>query len=192
MTTVVYMRTIDGLKRVDTIYRRIDDIFIDPEAFRPDSMLGVPGIMRAWRAGNVALANAPGSGVADDKVIYSYVPEIIRYYMGEDAILPNVPTWRCSDTQQLDHVLANIADLVVKPANESGGYGMLVGPHATKAEHAEFPRTAEGRSAQLHRPADAGAVDGANALRRRRWSRATSICGRSFCRAAACPLRPAA
>ena len=134
----VYMRTIDGLTRVDTIYRRIDDVFIDPEAFRPDSMLGVPGIMRAWRAGNVALANAPGSGVADDKVIYSYVPDIIRYYTGEDEILPNVPTWRCSDKQQLDHVLANIADLVVKPANESGGYGMLVGPHASKAEHQKF------------------------------------------------------
>ncbi|MBT8089836.1 MAG: circularly permuted type 2 ATP-grasp protein [Gammaproteobacteria bacterium] len=134
----VYMRTIDGLKRVDTIYRRIDDTFIDPEAFRPDSMLGVPGIMRAWRAGNVALANAPGSGVADDKVIYSYVPDIIRYYMGEDEIIPNVPTWRCSDSKHLDHVLNNIADLVVKPANESGGYGMLVGPHASKAEHEKF------------------------------------------------------
>jgi uncharacterized circularly permuted ATP-grasp superfamily protein len=134
----VYMRTIDGLKRVDTIYRRIDDTFIDPEAFRRDSMLGVPGVMRAWRAGNVALANAPGSGVADDKVIYSYVPEIIRYYMDEDAILPNVPTWRCSDSKQLDHVLKNIADLVVKPANESGGYGMLVGPHASRAEHERF------------------------------------------------------
>jgi len=135
---VVYMRTIDGLKRVDTIYRRIDDTFIDPEVFRPDSMLGIPGLMRAWRAGNVALANAPGSGVADDKVIYSYVPDIIRYYMGEDEIIPNVPTWRCSDTKHLDHVLANIADLVVKPANESGGYGMLVGPHASKAEHDKF------------------------------------------------------
>lgn len=135
---VVYMRTIDGLKRVDTIYRRIDDTFIDPEAFRPDSMLGIPGIMRAWRAGNVALANAPGSGVADDKVIYSYVPDIIRYYMAEDEIMPNVPTWRCAEKQHLDHVLKNIADLVVKPANESGGYGMLVGPHATKAEHEKF------------------------------------------------------
>jgi uncharacterized circularly permuted ATP-grasp superfamily protein len=134
----VYMRTIDGLTRVDTIYRRIDDTFIDPEAFRPDSMLGVPGIMRAWRAGNVALANAPGSGVADDKVVYSYVPEIIHYYMGEDEILPNVPTFRCADKKQLEHVLANIKDLVVKPANESGGYGMLVGPHASSAEHDQF------------------------------------------------------
>ncbi len=134
----VYMRTIEGLTRVDTIYRRIDDTFLDPEAFRPDSMLGVPGLMRAWRAGNVALANAPGSGVADDKVVYSYVPDIIRYYLDEDAIIPNVPTWRCSDPVQLDHVLTNLADLVVKPANESGGYGMLVGPHASQAEHETF------------------------------------------------------
>ena len=134
----VYMRTIDGLRRVDTIYRRIDDIFIDPEAFRPDSMLGIPGIMRAWRVGNVALANAPGSGVADDKVVYSYVPDIVEYYMGEKPVIPNVPTWRCSDPKQLDHVIANIAELVVKPANESGGYGMLVGPHASKAEHDKF------------------------------------------------------
>lgn len=135
---VVSVRTIDGLKRVDTIYRRIDDVFIDPEAFRPDSMLGIPGLMRAWRAGNVALANAPGSGVADDKVVYSYVPDIIRYYLGEDAILPNVPTWRCADPRSLQHVLANLDKLVVKPANESGGYGMLIGPHATTGEREQF------------------------------------------------------
>ena len=134
----VYMRSIEGLTRVDTIYRRIDDVFIDPEVFRPDSMLGVPGIMRAWRAGNVALANAPGSGVADDKVVYSYVPEIIRYYLAEEAIIPNVPTWRCSDPGHLEHVLAKLPELVVKPANESGGYGMLVGPHATKKDHEQF------------------------------------------------------
>ncbi len=135
---IVSVRTIDGLKRVDTIYRRIDDTFLDPEVFRDDSMLGVRGIVRAWRAGNVALANAPGSGVADDKVVYSYVPEIIRYYLGEDAILPNVPTWRCSDAKSLQHVLANLDKLVVKPANESGGYGMLVGPHSSKQERDEF------------------------------------------------------
>ena len=134
----VFMRTIDGLTRVDTVYRRIDDLFMDPETFRPDSMLGVPGIMRAWRAGNVAVANAPGSGVADDKVVYSYVPDVIRYFLDEDPIIPNVPTWRCSDPKHLEHVLANIADLVVKPANESGGYGMLVGPHASRAEHERF------------------------------------------------------
>ncbi|MEE4173855.1 MAG: circularly permuted type 2 ATP-grasp protein [Xanthomonadales bacterium] len=135
---VVYMRTIEGPRRVDVIYRRIDDTFMDPEAFRPDSMLGVPGLMRAWRAGNVAIANAPGSGVADDKVVYSYVPEIIRYYFDEDAIIPNVPTWRCSEPEHLEHVLARLPELVVKPANESGGYGMLIGPKASRAEHEEF------------------------------------------------------
>ncbi len=134
----VYVRSIDGLSRVDTIYRRIDDVFLDPDVFRPDSMLGIPGIIRAWRAGNVAIANAPGSGVADDKVVYSYVPDIIKYYLGEDPIIPNVPTWRCSDPQHLDHVLKKLPELVVKPANESGGYGMLVGPHASRKEHAKF------------------------------------------------------
>ncbi len=134
----VYVRSIDGLNRVDTIYRRIDDVFMDPEAFRPDSMLGVPGLVRAWRAGNVAIANAPGSGVADDKVVYSYVPDIIKYYLGEDPIIPNVPTWRCSDPAHLDHVLKKLPELVVKPANESGGYGMLVGPHASRKDHRKF------------------------------------------------------
>ncbi len=134
----VYMHTIEGPARVDSIYRRIDDIFMDPEAFRPDSLLGVPGLLRAWRAGNVALANAPGSGVADDKVVYSYVPEIIRYYLDQDPVIPNVPTWRCSDPQHLEHVLTHLPELVVKPANESGGYGMLIGPRASKAEHEEF------------------------------------------------------
>ena len=100
--------------------------------------LGVPGIFNAYRAGNVVFANAPGTGVADDKVVYSYVPDIIRYYLQEDAIIPNVPTWRCSDPKHLDHVLAKLPELVVKPANESGGYGMLVGPHATREEHEQF------------------------------------------------------
>ncbi|MBC8210394.1 MAG: circularly permuted type 2 ATP-grasp protein [Gammaproteobacteria bacterium] len=134
----VYMRNIDGLSRVDVIYRRIDDLFIDPEAFDPNSMLGVPGLMRAWKAGKVALANAPGAGVADDKVVYSYVPEIIKYYLDQDPIIPNVPTWRCMDKESLDYVLEHLAELVVKPANESGGYGMLIGPASTKAERAEF------------------------------------------------------
>jgi len=134
----VYMRNIDGLSRVDVIYRRIDDLFIDPEAFDPNSMLGVPGLMRAWKAGNVALANAPGAGVADDKVVYSYVPEIIKYYLDQDPIIPNVPTWRCMDKESLDYVLEHLAELVVKPANESGGYGMLIGPASTRAERAEF------------------------------------------------------
>lgn len=136
----VYLKTIDGLRQVDTIYRRIDDTFMDPEAFRPDSMLGVPGLMRAWRAGKVAIANAPGSGVADDKVVYSYVPEIIEYYLGEKPALPNVPTWRCSDPEHLEYVLEHIAELVVKPASESGGYGMLIGPHADRGEHEKFRR----------------------------------------------------
>ncbi len=136
----VYMKTIDGLVRVDVIYRRIDDLFLDPEVFAPDSMLGVPGIMRAWRAGKVALANAPGCGVADDKVIYTYVPDIIRYYLAEEPMLPNVPSYRCVDKEQRDYVLDNLDQLVVKPANESGGYGMLIGPKASRAERNRFAR----------------------------------------------------
>ena len=134
----VYMRTIEGLEKVDVIYRRIDDDFLDPEVFRKDSTLGVPGLMRAWKAGNVALANAPGAGVADDKVVYAYVPEMIRYYLNEEPILPNVPTYLCSNPEHLEYVLEHLAELVVKPANESGGYGMLVGPHATAKEVAAF------------------------------------------------------
>ncbi len=139
----VYMRTIGGLERVDVIYRRIDDDFMDPEAFRPDSMLGVPGMMRAWRNGKVGIANAPGSGVADDKVLYTFVPEMIRYYLDEDPVLPNVPTWRCVDPKERAHVLAHLDELVVKPANESGGYGMLVGPHSTRKQRTEFAQWIE-------------------------------------------------
>lgn len=134
----VYMRTVDGLKRVDVIYRRIDDDFLDPEAFLPDSMLGVRGLMRAWRKGTVALANAPGAGVADDKVVYAFVPEIIRFYLGQEPLLPNVPTYLCMKPDDCRYVLANLERLVVKPANESGGYGMLVGPHASKQELRQF------------------------------------------------------
>ncbi|MGQ8365433.1 circularly permuted type 2 ATP-grasp protein [Glaciecola sp. 1036] len=134
----VYMRTVSGLARVDVIYRRIDDWFIDPEVFNPDSVLGIKGIIRAWKAGNVALANAPGSGVADDKVVYAYVPEIIKYYLKEEAILPNVPTYKCNNKKEREYVLENIENMVVKPANESGGYGMLIGPHATTSEHEKF------------------------------------------------------
>ena len=136
----VYMRTIDGLVRVDVIYRRIDDLFLDPEVFNADSMLGVPGLMRAWRTGNVALANAPGCGVADDKVIYTYVPALIRYYLAEEPLLPNVPSYRCVEKEHRDYVLDNIETLVVKPANESGGYGILIGPHATKREREQTRR----------------------------------------------------
>ncbi|HDZ16084.1 MAG TPA: circularly permuted type 2 ATP-grasp protein [Methylophaga aminisulfidivorans] len=134
----VYMKTIHGLERVDVIYRRIDDDFLDPEVFREDSMLGVPGIMRSWKAGKVAIANAPGCGVADDKVIYAFVPDMIRYYLDEEPILSNVPTWLCREQEQLDHVLEHLSELVVKPANESGGYGMLVGPHSTAEKVEEF------------------------------------------------------
>ncbi len=136
----VYMRTIEGLAKVDVIYRRIDDLFLDPEAFLPDSALGVPGLLRAWKKGNVALANAPGAGVADDKVVYTYVPDIIRYYLGEEAILPNVPSFRCVNPEECEYVLANLDKLVVKPANESGGYGMLIGPKASQEELDEFSK----------------------------------------------------
>lgn len=134
----VYMKTIDALTRVDVIYRRIDDMFIDPEAFNPDSILGVLGLMRAWKSGNVALANAPGAGVADDKVIYAYVPKIIEYYLNEKPLIRNVETFICDDPEQRQYVLDNIEKLVVKPANESGGYGMLIGPHSTPAECEKF------------------------------------------------------
>jgi len=130
----VYMRTIAGPQRVDVIYRRIDDLFLDPEAFRPDSTLGVPGLIRSWRAGNVAIANAPGAGVADDKVVYAWVPDIIRYYEGAEPLIPNVPTWRCLYEDERRFVTDNIGDLVVKPANESGGYGILIGNRATTEE----------------------------------------------------------
>jgi uncharacterized circularly permuted ATP-grasp superfamily protein len=134
----VYMRTIAGLQRVDVIYRRIDDVFLDPETFRSDSLLGVPGLMRAWRRGNVALANAPGAGVADDKVVYAFVPEMIEYYLDEPPILPNVPTYLCMEEKDKEYVIANLDKLVIKPANESGGYGMLIGPHSSKAERSAF------------------------------------------------------
>ncbi len=135
---VVYMRTTGGLRRVDVIYRRIDDDFIDPLAFRPDSALGVPGIFNAYRMGNVALANALGTGVADDKAVYAYVPAIIRYYLGEEPILDNIETYLCEDRQQLKYVIDHLEELVVKAVGESGGYGMLVGPHSTAAQREQF------------------------------------------------------
>jgi uncharacterized circularly permuted ATP-grasp superfamily protein len=130
----VFARTTQGFEKVDVIYRRIDDDFLDPEVFRPDSFLGIPGLMKVYRAGNVALANAPGSGVADDKAVYAYVPAIIKYYLGEEAVLPNVPTYICWNDQERDHVLKHLHQLVVKPVNESGGYGILIGPHASAEE----------------------------------------------------------
>ncbi len=134
----VYMKSIAGLERVDVIYRRIDDEFLDPEVFNPTSVLGVRGLMRAWRKGNVGIANAPGAGVADDKVVYAFVPQIIRYYLDEEPILANVPSYLCMYDDQREYVLANLDKLVVKPANESGGYGMIIGPRATPEERAQF------------------------------------------------------
>jgi len=136
----VFMRTIDGLAQVDVIYRRIDDLFLDPKVFNKDSLLGVPGLFKSWVKGNVALANAPGAGVADDKVIYTYVPKLVKYYLDEETILPNVPSFLCVDKVQRQHVLENLDKLVVKPANESGAYGMLMGPQSIKKEREEFAR----------------------------------------------------
>jgi uncharacterized circularly permuted ATP-grasp superfamily protein len=137
---VVYMHTIEGPVRVDVMYRRVDDLFLDPEVFNPDSTLGVPGLMRAWKAGTIAIANAPGAGVADDKVVYSFVPALIKYYLDEDPLIDNVPTYLCLDPDQRAHVLANLANFVVKPANESGGYGVFVG---SKAAPEDFDKVRE-------------------------------------------------
>lgn len=133
-----YMRTVYGPRRVDVIYRRVDDLFLDPEAFRADSVLGVAGLIRSWRAGKVALANAPGAGVADDKVVFAYVPKMIRYYLDEEPILPNVPSYLCHDDKDRQYVLEHLDELVVKPANESGGYGMLIGPRSTTRQREQF------------------------------------------------------
>jgi uncharacterized circularly permuted ATP-grasp superfamily protein len=135
---VLYMRTTAGLRRIDVIYRRIDDDFIDPLAFHPDSILGVPGMLNVYRAGNVGLANAIGTGIADDKALYAYVPAIIRYYLDEDPILPNVETYLLSNESHRSHVLANLHNLVVKAVGESGGYGMLIGPHSSTQQREEF------------------------------------------------------
>jgi uncharacterized circularly permuted ATP-grasp superfamily protein len=135
---IVYMRTTSGLRRVDVIYRRVDDDFLDPLAFRPDSRLGVPGLLNAYRAGNVSLGNAIGTGVADDKAIYAYVPDIIRFYLSEEPILPNVDTYLVSKEADRQYVLAHLEELVVKAVGESGGYGMLIGPHSTSLERETF------------------------------------------------------
>jgi uncharacterized circularly permuted ATP-grasp superfamily protein len=140
---VVYMRTTTGLRRVDVIYRRVDDDFIDPLSFRDDSMLGVPGLFNAYRAGNVTLSNAFGTGVADDKALYAYVPQIIKYYLSEEPVLKNVETYLLTDPKQRQHVIANLDKLVVKAVGESGGYGMLIGPHSTAAQREEFARRIE-------------------------------------------------
>ena len=132
------MRTTQGLRQVDVIYRRIDDDFIDPEVFRADSMLGVPGLMEVYRQGKVAITNAPGTGVADDKLIYAYVPQMIRYYLDEEQIIPNVPTYFCEDEKQQSYVLDNLDSLVVKATDASGGYGMLIGTQSSTEEQAKF------------------------------------------------------
>ncbi|WP_373488810.1 circularly permuted type 2 ATP-grasp protein, partial [Blastomonas sp.] len=134
----VAMRTTQGYRALDVIYRRVDDDYLDPLSFRPDSSLGVPGIMDVYRAGGITIANAPGTGIADDKALYSYMPEIIEFYTGEKAILENVPTWRCSESDSLAYVLEHLAELVVKEVHGSGGYGMLVGPAASRKELAAF------------------------------------------------------
>ena len=143
----LFMRTTQGRERVDVIYRRIDDDFLDPLSFRPDSVLGVPGLMDLYRAGRVTIVNAPGTGIADDKGIYAYVPDIVEFYTGEKPILKNVPTWRCAINDELKHVLANLPDLVVKEVHGSGGYGMLVGPTATRKEISAFRRKLEANPA---------------------------------------------
>ena len=130
----LYMRTTKGFEKVDVVYRRVDDDFIDPTVFNPDSVLGIPGVLDVYKKGRVAIANAPGNGIADDKIIYAYVPKMIKYYTGEDPILSNVPTFLCLDEKEKDYVLKNLRKLVVKPANESGGYGIVIGPHASKNE----------------------------------------------------------
>lgn len=143
----IAMRTTQGYTPVDVLYRRVDDAFLDPLNFNPDSLLGVPGIMDVYRAGGITIANAPGTGIADDKAIYSYMPDIVEFYTGEKAKLPNVPTWRCSDPDSLKYVLDNLPDLVVKEVHGSGGYGMLVGPAASKREIADFRKKLEAKPA---------------------------------------------
>ena len=139
----VYLRTVGGLVRVDVVYRRVDDLFLDPAVFRSDSTLGVHGLMQAWRAGNVAIANAPGAGVADDKVVYAYVPALIRYYLDEEPMIPNVPTWLCHHDKERSHVFSHLDEMVVKPANGSGGYGVFVGSTATSVTKDEVRRRVE-------------------------------------------------
>ena len=155
----VAMRTTEGYKQIDVLYRRVDDDFLDPLTFRPDSTLGVPGIMDVYRAGNITIANAPGTGISDDKAIYSYMPEIIEFYTGRKAMLDNIQTWRCSEADSLKYVLEHLDELVVKEVHGSGGYGMLVGPTAIEEGARGLCQEARGAARQLHRAADAVAVD---------------------------------
>ena len=141
----VCMRTTEGNEPIDVLYRRVDDEYLDPLNFNPDSMLGVPGLMDIYRAGGITIANAPGAGIADDKAIYSYMPDIIEFYTGEKALLDNVPTWRCSEADSLAYVLEHLSELVVKEVHGSGGYGMLVGPAASKKEIEVFRKKLEAK-----------------------------------------------
>ena len=185
------MRTTLGPRRVDVIYRRVDDDFLDPLVFNPASVLGVPGLVGAYLAGNVTIANAIGTGIADDKAIYSYIPDLIRFYLSEEPLLKNVPTYRCREPDALKYVMERLDQLVVKEVNGSGGYGMLVGPHATAAQREQFGGQDHGRPEQLHRPADAGALDLSGLVRERRVAAPCGPAARSCCRArtacASCP-----
>ncbi len=177
----VYMRTTAGLRRVDVIYRRIDDDFVDPVAFRADSSLGVPGLFNAYRAGNVSLANALGTGVADDKAIYAYVPKIIRYYLDEDPILNNVETYQMSDAASRQHVLGRLEEFVVKAVGESGGYGMLIGPQSSAAEREEFRRRVESDPRNMQSQPNKTLLFSRSCRAFDRWGRCslgTWICGR--------------
>ena len=175
----VYMRTTAGPQRVDVIYRRIDDDFLDPVHFRSDSMLGVPGLINAVRTGGVTLANAVGNGVADDKLIYTYVPDLIRYYLHAEPILPNVDTWRLEEDAAREEVLDRLDELVVKPVDGSGGKGIVIGPRATKEELDALRRRVTDRPPRLDRPAGGPAVHGAHPDRRPSSRRGTSTCARS-------------
>ena len=186
------MRTTEGPKRVDVIYRRVDDDFIDPLVFRPDSALGAAGLMGAYLAGNVTLANAVGAGVADDKAIYTYMPEIIRFYLGEEPLLKNVATWRCREPDALKYVLDHLSELVVKEVNGSGGYGMLVGPHATKEQIETFRQKLLAHPG-ISSPSRPCRFPPARPRFPAASRRAMSICGPSCCRApTACASCPAA
>ena len=188
----VFMRTPRGPQRVDVIYRRVDDAFLDPLAMRPDSFLGVAGLLGALRAGRVNIVNALGNGVADDKSTYTYVPEMIRFYLGETPILQNVPTCRGDRADDYKYMLEHLAEIVVKEVHGSGGKGMLVGPTSSKAEIEEFSHAAEGAAGQLHRPADAGALDLPDLRGAGRGAAPCRSAARSCCRARRSPSCPAA
>jgi uncharacterized circularly permuted ATP-grasp superfamily protein len=181
----IYMRTTRGLRRVDVIYRRVDDDFLDPQVFRSGSTLGCAGLMRAYRAGNVALCNAVGTGVADDKSVYPYVPEMIRFYLGEEPLLHNVPTWMCRKPEDLQYVLAHLNELVVKEVHGAGGYGMLIGPAATRAEIEDFRRALIADPARyIAQPTLS--LSSCPPSWTAAWRRATSTCGPLCCQAPRC------